>query len=69
MYKAILVLLVSIIKSSSAAVRAASSDQLGPHGSVQVLILIKSSLVAVLAALSDWSDEAASTAADDELFQ
>ena len=31
-----------IIKSSSAAVLAASSDRLGPHGSVQVSTLIKS---------------------------
>ena len=38
------------IKSSSAAVLAASSDRLGPHGSVQVSFQIKSWSAAVLAA-------------------
>ena len=43
-----------MIKSSSAAVLAASWVRLGPHGSVQTSTLIKSSSAAVLAASWDW---------------
>ena len=42
-----------LVQSSSAAVLAASSDRLRPHGSMQVSILIQSSSAAVLAASSD----------------
>ena len=44
---------ISNVKLSSAAVLAASSNQLGLHRSVQVSTLIKSSSAAVLAASSD----------------
>ena len=62
------------IQSSSAAVLAAWSDRLRPHGSVQVLTLIQSSSADDQIRVEtctdpcglNWSDEAASTAADDD---
>ena len=72
----------ALIKSSSAAVLAALSDQLGSHGYVQVSTLIKSSSATVLAASSDWlgphgsvqvstliKSSSASTQADDNLYK